>query len=456
MLDPRDRQTVSDVLDERVSRLGDKTWIVTGAKRYSFGQMQKRAIALAERLPNSRHRQGETVLLMLPDGIDIITCWLALARLGALEVPVNTQLRGNALKHVLANSLAKTLVVDRRFLRVVEPLLAEVPSIERLILTGEGDPQSHRCRRNELAALMQTAATCSYPHRPRAHDLLAVMYTSGTTGPSKGVMVTHTHAYEYALSVVELLEMREDDVYYNPLPLFHIAGQWAARLRDAHPRRAPSCCPAPSRSRASGRTCAGTAPPAPSCSAPWRVGSGGSRRRQTIATTPMERMLIVPLLPEVEAFKTRFNVLVSTTWGSTEINVPMRSTFGLANNKTCGRVANDRYEVRIVDQRRSRGARRSSRRGGGPHVRALDADGRLLAEPGGHGPGLAQPMGPLRRHPDARRGRQLHLRRSREGRHPPPRREHLLDGGRGRDPRPSRRSWNARSCRSPPPIPSRR
>ena len=47
MLDPRDRQTVWDVLDERVARLGDKTWLVTETGRYSFVQMQQRGLALA-------------------------------------------------------------------------------------------------------------------------------------------------------------------------------------------------------------------------------------------------------------------------------------------------------------------------------------------------------------------------------------------------------------------------
>ena len=65
---------------------------------------------------------------------------------------------------------------------------------------------------------------------------------------------------------------------------------------------------------------------------------------------PLERALVVPLLPEIEEFKRRFGCLVSTTWGATEFNVPTRSTFELANNRTCGRVAEDRYEVRIVDE----------------------------------------------------------------------------------------------------------
>ena len=62
---------------------------------------------------------------------------------------------------------------------------------------------------------------------PRYFDLMAVMYTSGTTGPSKGATITHAHAYQYALGVGEMLELKDSDIYYAPLPLFHIAGQFA-------------------------------------------------------------------------------------------------------------------------------------------------------------------------------------------------------------------------------------
>jgi crotonobetaine/carnitine-CoA ligase len=68
------------------------------------------------------------------------------------------------------------------------------------------------------------------------------------------------------------------------------------------------------------------------------------------ADNTMDRIIVVPLLPEVEDFKKRFGVRVSTTYGGTEQNCPMRSSFDLANNRTCGRPLLDRYEVRIVDE----------------------------------------------------------------------------------------------------------
>lgn len=61
-----------------------------------------------------------------------------------------------------------------------------------------------------------------------------IMYTSGTTGPAKGVVIAHRHAYEYAKSVVSIHEIDESDIYYAPLPLFHIAVQWATLYLPRH------------------------------------------------------------------------------------------------------------------------------------------------------------------------------------------------------------------------------
>lgn len=125
-------------------------------------------------------------------------------------------------------------------------------------------------------------------------------------------MITHAHAYEYALSVIELLEMTGEDVYYAPLPLFHIAGQWAGVY---------ACC-------IMGSTI--VVPRNFSLTGFWNevkrhqatctflLGAManflyGQAPRADDADNPLKRALLVPLLPETEGFKTRFGCLVSTT-----------------------------------------------------------------------------------------------------------------------------------------------
>lgn len=350
--EPRTHQTLPQVLVNRVRHYSDKPWVICGDNVYSYGEIHERSGRLAAGLARRGVKGGETVLILLPDGIEIIYCWSALAMLGAIEVPVNTHLRGNVLNHLIDDSRARLCIVDGRFLdRILER--ESYPCLETLIITGEASGDQKAAAGEQFELVPFAACFDDKPFNggdaPRFNDVGAVMYTSGTTGPSKGVMITHAHAYEYALSVAELLELRDADIYYNPLPLFHIAGQWAAVYAScirgatvvlAGGFSASAFWPEVRRHNATTTFLLGAM-------ANWlaQLEPGNEDR-----DNPMERMLVVPLLPDTEAFKKRFDVLVSTTWGSTEINCPTRSGFELVDSKSCGYVADDRFEVRIVDQ----------------------------------------------------------------------------------------------------------
>ena len=353
-LDPRVQQTVAQVLAKRVATYGEKSWIVCSGQSYSYAEMDKRSNCLAHGLRQQGVGKGDTVLLMLDDGIEILTAWIALAKIGAMEVPVNTQLKGNGLAHIINNSSASMILTHDAFVDRINRVANDLDKLQHAVITGT------QLRSNSYSALQSTFDVLSLGDLyqgnesaletiPLYNDLAAVMYTSGTTGPSKGVMVTHAHAYEYALGVVELLELKESDVYYNPLPLFHIAGQWAAVY---------ACLIAGATVVVSGKFSLErfwSEVREHRCTCTFLLGAMANWLYRQSASdddsdNPIQRMLVVPLLPEIEDFKQRFGVKVSTTWGSTEINVPTRSSFTLANNRTCGWVTEDRYEVRIVDE----------------------------------------------------------------------------------------------------------
>jgi carnitine-CoA ligase len=346
---PRSRQTVANVLADRVADRGDHPWLIEGERRVSYREMDVLSNRLANGLSDAGVRSGDTVLYMLRDSIELVALWCALAKLGAIEVPINVHLRGNTLGHLVSDSQAKLLVSEAGFLDRFADIETRMGKVERLIVHGDGVTPA-TLRRLEPAAFdtLPSADTAPPAADPKGHDLVAVMYTSGTTGPSKGVMVTHIHAWEYACGCMGMVELGPGDVYYAPLPLFHIAGQWAVVYACA----------------IAGATA--VIPPAFSASGFWddvrRFGATTSfllgamanllsrqPERDDDADNPMQRMLVVPLLPDIEAFKCRFGVQVSTTWGSTEVNVPTRSGFDLANSRTCGRVETSLYEVRIVD-----------------------------------------------------------------------------------------------------------
>ncbi len=342
--------TLSHVLARRLADSGDKPWLASGAGAITYRDIDRLSSRLANGLGKLGVKRGDTVLLMLNNSVDFVALWCALGKLGAIEVPVNCSYRGQILARVMTDSRARLVITDAEYLPRFADIAADLAGIETIVLHDAETatapvPRALIVPFREI--LSDVDAFAAVPLTPWDHA--AIMYTSGTTGPSKGVIVSHGHAYEYARGVVDMLEIKPSDVYYAPLPLFHIAGQWAviyaaaiagatAVLPDAFSvtRFWPTV-------RGHRATCA------------FLLGAMANLLYRQPASpddaeNSLERVLVVPLIPEVEAFKRRFGCLVSTTWGGTEMNCPTRSGFDLPNNKTCGRVDERLYEVRIVDE----------------------------------------------------------------------------------------------------------
>jgi crotonobetaine/carnitine-CoA ligase len=345
-----DDTTLYHVLARRLADSGDKPWVVSEGHAFTYRDVDRLASQFANGLSKLGVKRGETVLLMLNNSIDFVALWCALGKLGAIEVPVNCSYKGQLLARVMTDSNARVVIADAEYLPRFADLAAELSGIETIVLHGTEPaasplPRARLVQFGEIQSDIDTFAAIALT----PWDHAAIMYTSGTTGPSKGVIISHGHAYEYARGVVDMLEIRPSDIYYAPLPLFHIAGQWAVIYTAA---------------------IAGATAVLPDTFSVSRFWSTVHQHRASCAfllgamanllyrqpgspddkLNSLERVLVVPLIPEVEEFKQRFACLVSTTWGGTEMNCPTRSGFDLPNNRTCGRVDERLYEVRIVDE----------------------------------------------------------------------------------------------------------
>ncbi len=136
--DPRSEQTLKVVLRKRVERCGDKAWIVTPERGYTYREIDLASNCLGRCLMGLGIEMGQTVLIMVPDVIDYIQIWCALAKFGAIEVPVNVHYRGAILAHIINDSRADTMIVDRQYLDRVAVVAGELKGLKRLILYTEG------------------------------------------------------------------------------------------------------------------------------------------------------------------------------------------------------------------------------------------------------------------------------------------------------------------------------
>ncbi len=215
---------LGDVLRSRADSHRTEPFLRFRDGELTYGEVHTTANRLAQGLLALGVGKGDHVAVMLPNCPEFVPIVFALARIGAVAVPVNTAHRGELLRHVLFSSDSTVLIVDSSYVDRIPPVAGRLPGLGRLVVRGG----------EHAAALGKPAVALSSlldhgDDEPRAgiafSDLQAIMYTSGTTGPSKGAMCSHALALTCAYDSLNFLD-RWGKTIYCPLPLFHAAGLW--------------------------------------------------------------------------------------------------------------------------------------------------------------------------------------------------------------------------------------
>src|SRR5205085_1813132 len=141
--------------------------------------------------------------------------YLGCAWLGAIVVPINTALRGLQLSHVLRNSRPALLVVEAPYLAAIETIEPDVQLPPSIWIIGSAVETA-------LSAVpLPPLGACACAGAIRPADTVAILYTSGTTGPSKGVCCPQAQMFWWGIYSARALGIREGDVLFTTLPLFH-------------------------------------------------------------------------------------------------------------------------------------------------------------------------------------------------------------------------------------------
>lgn len=288
---------------------------------------------------------GDCVVTLNDPCIAAHTCWIGLCWLGAMEVPVNPEFRGNSLIYGIGDSRARVLITSNAHLEKVRSVRDRLPHLEHIVTLDAEVPEGFDDVRS-LVDLRRSARPRSFAP-PTLEDPYAVIYTSGTTGPSKGVVVPWG-SLEYAvlarLFPGDRPEDHDDPAFYSPWPMFHSSGRTGLAFAALTGGRFVI------RDRLS-------------ASAFWDdvrrfgvththlLGIAGflmvQPKQADDADNPLRRVLMNPVIDEFREFERRFGVKVSTGWGMTEIGFPTAAG-DLPDSRTCGRLS-PLYDARIVD-----------------------------------------------------------------------------------------------------------
>ncbi len=192
---------------------------VASGRRFTYDEMNRRCNQTANLLKSLGAKKGDRVAFLMMNGAEFVESYFAVAKLGAVCVPLNWRLTPDELEFILKDSGASILIYSEEFAEVAAALheRGAKTDIQRWICHGTPDVFAQ-----DYDKLQAEASDDEPPSVVQEEDLLFIMYTSGTTGLPKGVMHTHLSALWSSLTALVTADLRYSDRYLILLPMFHV------------------------------------------------------------------------------------------------------------------------------------------------------------------------------------------------------------------------------------------
>jgi carnitine-CoA ligase len=214
--------TINAILKRAVEAHGSKPFLDILGDNYSFADIDRESSRLAHGLANLGVRQGQTVLTILDNNVDAVLMWFAINKLGAVSVPVNTAYKGEFLRHQINDAAAEIVVAESDYAERVDHIADGTTKLKVLIWRGPQPTLS--CERLKAMPLDEVRSTRADAPciEVKPADLAMLIYTGGTTGASKGCMVSHNYTCNLARQSILVCGRSQNTINWTALPLFHM------------------------------------------------------------------------------------------------------------------------------------------------------------------------------------------------------------------------------------------
>jgi malonyl-CoA/methylmalonyl-CoA synthetase len=197
-----------------------KTAIMTPAgETISYGDLLALSGQLSNVLAARGVRPGDRVAVQVDKSVPALVLYLATVRAGAVYLPLNTAYTLMELEYFISDAEPSLIVCDPGMCEGIEQLATKVgAAVETLDANGQGTLIDAAGNSPEAFATVQRVGD----------DLAAILYTSGTTGRSKGAMLTHDNLVSNALTLKDVWRFTGEDVLIHALPIYHTHGLFVA------------------------------------------------------------------------------------------------------------------------------------------------------------------------------------------------------------------------------------
>src|SRR5581483_10558448 len=213
------RDAIGNVLRARAADTPERICCAMDDDVFTYAQMDQRSDALAAGVRSLGIEQGDRIATLSPNRPELLELFYGLAKTGAPQVPLNAFIKGEFLRHQLAQSRATVLITDASGREALAPIRSELPELTRVIQMDAA--VDGEVPYGELFAAGETPPDVKLGPA----DVMSIVYTSGTTGLPKGCVVSHGYYCRSGDLVGTALEIDSDDVLFAGLPLFHSGGR---------------------------------------------------------------------------------------------------------------------------------------------------------------------------------------------------------------------------------------
>ena len=230
-----------DLLRKTAETYPERTAVICGDKRFDYREFKERVDRLANGFRSLGIRKNDKVAILHKNCHRFLETYFAVAKIGAVLVPMNYRLSADDYAYILDNSQTKLLIAQPELILphfqnkdAQTPLdhQEKLPQLEHIVFTDKyDDPEltikfDERCLTYE-SLLEKTSLSGGIETPIHDTDIAQIYYTSGTTGKPKGVILTHKNNWVHAENTKKELELNKEDRWLHVSPMFHLADAWA-------------------------------------------------------------------------------------------------------------------------------------------------------------------------------------------------------------------------------------
>ncbi len=226
---PDDNASLAHSFEETVTKFGSNNFIYFENEKWTYNQTNEAANVLANKLIDDGVEHGDRVVLFMENRPNFIISILALNKIGAIGVLINTSLTGNPLIHCINSSNSKKCIVGAELASSLEEVLGEVNVKNKSDIYWVKDGSNYECPEwaSDLDKLIDRSKSnnLSITNKVTAKDTAFYIFTSGTTGVPKAALFPNAKIIAASVNISKGgYRIDSSDCMYNCLPLYHSTG----------------------------------------------------------------------------------------------------------------------------------------------------------------------------------------------------------------------------------------